>query len=156
MDVASQIIATEDNDESMLANRFGRLIGFSSIASLQGAAYEVDYSAAKGAIDGLVRALAREVAADGITVNAIAPGFFDTGLTDAVSGERLERLRSNAAAGRFGEPEEIGSLAVFLASAEAGYLTGQIISPNGGFQYCAAIDRDAEAARGPSPVTQSG
>ena len=120
----------------MLERGFGRVICFSSIASLQGTPHEVDYSAAKGGIDGLVRALAREVAARGVTVNAIAPGYFESPFNDGAPLRRLESLRASVPVGRFGDPAEIGALAVYLASDDASYLTGQIISPNGGFQYC--------------------
>jgi 3-oxoacyl-[acyl-carrier protein] reductase len=124
---------------AMIEQGFGRVICFSSIASLQGVAYQVDYAAAKGGIDGLVRSLAREVAGRGVTVNAIAPGYFESPLNDSGTQERVQALRESVPVGRFGDPAEIGALAVYLASDEAGYLTGQIVSPNGGFQFCAHL-----------------
>jgi 3-oxoacyl-[acyl-carrier protein] reductase len=120
----------------MLERRWGRVICFSSIASLQGVEKQAHYAAGKGGVDGLVRSFSREVAARGVTVNAIAPGYIESPLNDSGSAERIAALTSNVPIGRFGYPGEIGALAAYLASAEAAYLTGQIISPNGGFVYC--------------------
>lgn len=119
----------------MLASGWGRVICFSSVASLQGVARQAHYAAGKGGIDGLVRSFSREVADRGVTVNAIAPGYFESPLNDLASPERIEALTANVPAGRFGRPDEMGALAVYLASDEAAYLTGQVISPNGGFTY---------------------
>jgi 3-oxoacyl-[acyl-carrier protein] reductase len=121
---------------AMLDASFGRYICFSSIASLQGVENQAHYAAGKGGVDGLVRSFAREVAARGITVNAIAPGYIESPLNDLASPSRMAALHSNVPVGRFGRPSEIGALAAYLASDEAAYLTGQIISPNGGFVYC--------------------
>jgi len=122
----------------MLRQGFGRIICISSVASLGGVAYEVSYGAAKGGIDGLVRSLAREVASRGVTVNAIAPGYFDTPVNLAKPPDEKALITQNIPVGRFGRPEEVGALAVYLASQEAAYTTGQIISPNGAFTYGAA------------------
>jgi 3-oxoacyl-[acyl-carrier protein] reductase len=124
----------------MLESGFGRIICFSSIASLQGVDRQAHYAAGKGGVDGLVRSFSLEVADRGVTVNAIAPGYFESPLNSLASPERLQRLRSNVPSGEFGDPAQIGALAVFLASDEASYLTGQIISPNGGFRYCNLIN----------------
>ena len=119
----------------MLERGFGRVICISSIVSTTGVAYETHYGAAKGGIDGLVRSLSREVASRGVTVNAIRPGYFDTPLSAMIPAEELRLLQECIAVGRFGRPEEVGALAVYLASDEAEYMTGELISPNGGFSY---------------------
>lgn len=124
----------------MLAKGFGRFVCFSSIASLQGVDRQAHYAAGKGGVDGLVRSFSLEVASRGVTVNAIAPGYFESPLNDLASPERLQRLRSNVPSGQFGDPAQIGALAVYLSSDESSYLTGQIISPNGGFRYCNLIN----------------
>ena len=120
----------------MIERGWGRVICFSSVASLQGVARQAHYAAGKGGIDGLVRSFSREVAADGVTVNAIAPGYIESPLNELAPAGRIEALTESVPAGRFGYPSEIGALAAYLASDEAAYLTGQIISPNGGFKYC--------------------
>ena len=119
----------------MIERGWGRVICFSSVASLQGVARQAHYAAGKGGIDALVRSFSREVAADGVTVNAIAPGYIESPLNDLAPPGRIEALTGSVPAGRFGYPSEIGALAAYLASDEAAYLTGQIISPNGGFTY---------------------
>ena len=120
----------------MIERGWGRVICFSSVASLQGVARQAHYAAGKGGVDGLVRSFSREVAADGVTVNAIAPGYIESPLNELAPPGRIEALTENVPAGRFGFPSEIGALAAYLASDEAAYLTGEIISPNGGFKYC--------------------
>ena len=120
----------------MIERGWGRVICFSSVASLQGVARQAHYAAGKGGVDALVRSFSREVAADGITVNAIAPGYIESPLNELAPPGRIEALTESVPAGRFGYPSEIGALAAYLASDEAAYLTGQIISPNGGFKYC--------------------
>ena len=82
-----------------------------------------------------MRALAREVASRGVTVNAIAPGFFDTPMNDIASEAEIAEIRKNILVGRLGDPAEIGALAVYLASDAAAYITGQVVSPHGGFSY---------------------
>jgi 3-oxoacyl-[acyl-carrier protein] reductase len=134
--VDGSFLAIRHTLPAMLRQGWGRVIGFSSIASGMGVARQSHYAASKGAIDGMVRSLAREVASQGVTVNAIAPGYFESPLNDGASPERLGSLRASVPAGRFGDPDEIGALALYLASPEAAYLTGQVISPNGGMVFC--------------------
>jgi 3-oxoacyl-[acyl-carrier protein] reductase len=117
----------------MLRTRWGRVINISSVAALAGNRGQVNYAAAKGALNSATKALAIEVASRGVTVNAIAPGIIASPMADsAFDAEAVKRL---VPARRAGTPEEVAALAGFLASAEAGYITGQVISVNGGL-YC--------------------
>ena len=119
----------------MIERGWGRVICVSSIVADTGVAYEAHYGAAKGGINGLIRSVAREVAPKGVTVNAIAPGYFDTPLSEMIPPEEYRLLSENIAVGRFGKPEEVGALAAYLASDEAAYITGEILRPHGGFSY---------------------
>jgi 3-oxoacyl-[acyl-carrier protein] reductase len=114
----------------MIRSRWGRIINVSSIASLTGNAGQVNYSAAKGALNSATKSLAREVASRGITVNAVAPGIIDTSMSEAAfDAQEIARLVPMK---RAGSPGEVADLIGFLASAQAAYITGQIISINGG------------------------
>lgn len=114
----------------MIRSRWGRIINLSSIASLTGNAGQVNYSAAKGALNSATKSLAREVASRGITVNAVAPGIIDTTMSEAAfDTAEIARLVPMK---RAGTPAEVADLIGFLASPQAGYITGQIISINGG------------------------
>ncbi len=115
--------------KDMTRKRDGRIISMASISGLKGMPGQTNYSAAKAAIIGATKALALEVAPRGITVNAIAPGFVATDMTAALDEETLVK---QIPAGRFGKPEEVAALVDFLASDEAAYITGQVISINGG------------------------
>ena len=118
----------------MIKQRYGRIINISSVWGLTGAACEAVYSASKGGLNALTKALAKELAPSGITVNAVAPGAVDTGMNDFLSEADKEALIREIPAGRFAKPEEIASMVYFLALPESGYITGQIMSPNGGWQ----------------------
>ena len=113
----------------MQKHRFGRIINMASLSGIKGLPGQTNYSAAKGGIIAATKALAQEVARRGITVNAVAPGFIKT---DMVEGLDEAALKKQIPANRFGRPEEVASLIVFLASPEAGYITGNVISINGG------------------------
>jgi 3-oxoacyl-[acyl-carrier protein] reductase len=113
----------------MQMHRFGRIINLASLSGLKGMPGQTNYSAAKGGIISATKALAQEVARRGITVNAVAPGFIKT---DMVEGLDEAALKKQIPANRFGKPEEVASLIGFLASPEAGYITGNVISINGG------------------------
>jgi 3-oxoacyl-[acyl-carrier protein] reductase len=113
----------------MLMNRYGRIINVVSLSGLKGMPGQVNYSAAKAGMIGATKALAQEVAKRNITVNAIAPGFVKTDMTEELNEKELAALIPMK---RFGEVEEVAELAGFLASRQAGYITGQVISINGG------------------------
>lgn len=117
----------------MISQKYGRIINVSSIWGLSGASCEVVYSAAKGGLNALTKALAKEIAPSGITVNAVAPGVVDTEMMEQFDSAEQKALRDDIPAGRFAQPDEIASLVYFLALPESGYITGQIISPNGGW-----------------------
>jgi 3-oxoacyl-[acyl-carrier protein] reductase len=114
----------------MIRSRWGRIINVSSVAALSGNRGQVNYSAAKGALNSATKSLAREVASRGITVNAVAPGIIDTAMSEsAFSAEDIAQMVPMK---RTGTPTEVADLIGFLASAQAAYITGQIISINGG------------------------
>lgn len=115
--------------KDMMTHRNGRIINMSSLSGLKGLPGQTNYSAAKAALIGATKALAQEVAVRKVTVNAIAPGFISTDMTKELNEAELKKL---IPMGRFGKPEEVASLTSFLASDEAAYITGQVISINGG------------------------
>jgi 3-oxoacyl-[acyl-carrier protein] reductase len=116
----------------MTKARKGRIISIASVVGLMGNAGQTNYAAAKAGIFGFTKSLAREVGARGITVNAVAPGFIDTDMTKGLADEHKQLLLNQIPLGRLGQPEEIASAVAFLASPEAGYITGETISVNGG------------------------
>ncbi|AZS16046.1 3-oxoacyl-ACP reductase FabG [Paenibacillus motobuensis] len=117
----------------MISQRFGRIINVSSVWGISGGSCEVVYSAAKGGVNAFTKALAKEVAPSGVTVNAVAPGAVKTDMMDRFDAEELKQLEEDIPVGRLAAPEEISSLVYFLALPESSYITGQIISPNGGW-----------------------
>lgn len=115
--------------QPMMRKKFGRIINTASISGVIGLPGQTNYSASKGGIIAATKALAKEVAPKGVTVNAIAPGFIDT---DMVEGLDRDALTKTIPAGRFGRPEEVAELVAFLASENAAYITGECISITGG------------------------
>ena len=116
----------------MLKRRFGRIINVSSVVGLMGNAGQANYVASKAGLIGLTKALAREVSARGVTVNAVAPGFIESDMTAGLDETLREAYLQQIPAGRFGDPEDIAHAIAFLASDEAGYITGQTLSVDGG------------------------
>ncbi|AFH64170.1 elongation factor P 5-aminopentanone reductase [Paenibacillus caseinilyticus] len=117
----------------MISQKYGRIINVSSIWGISGASCEVAYSTAKGGINAFTKALAKELAPSGVTVNAVAPGAVDTLMMSGFDEQEKAAMENDIPVGRFGKPDEIASLVYFLALPESGYITGQIISPNGGW-----------------------
>lgn len=118
--------------EGMAAQGFGRIINISSIVAQMGNFGQANYAAAKAGVLGLTKTLARELAGKGITVNAVAPGFIETEMVASVPEDVKERIRVQIPLRRFGKPEEVAKAVVFLASADTGYITGHVLSVNGG------------------------
>jgi 3-oxoacyl-[acyl-carrier protein] reductase len=116
----------------MVRRRHGRVIGITSVVALSGNAGQANYAAAKAGMIGMSKSIAAEVAGRGITVNCIAPGLITTAMTDKLTAEQRARLAGAIPAGRFGAPEEVAAAVVYLASAEAAYVTGQTLHINGG------------------------
>ena len=116
----------------MMKQRYGRIVNISSVSGLAGQAGQTNYSASKAGVIGLSKALAREVASRGITVNVVAPGFVPTYLTQDLPQDLRDSMMNMIPLGRWGEPEEIAYAVAFLASDEAAYITGQVLSVDGG------------------------
>ncbi len=116
----------------MLGNRSGRIVNISSVVGVMGNAGQTNYSASKAGVIGFTKSLAREVAARGITVNAVAPGYIATAMTDALPDAVKDNFMSLIPLKRFGTAQDVASAVKFLLSDEAGYITGQVINVNGG------------------------
>lgn len=115
--------------KEMLTHRWGRIVNMASLSGIKGLPGQANYSAAKAALLGATKALAQEVAPRKVTVNAVAPGFIETDMTRDLDEKELRKL---VPAGRFGKPEEVAALVAFLVSDDAAYITGEVISINGG------------------------
>jgi len=115
--------------KNMLSKRWGRIVNMASLSGIKGLPGQTNYSAAKAALIGATKALAQEVAARKVTVNAVAPGFIATDMTKELPEDELKKM---IPVGRFGSPEEVAAAVGFLASEEASYITGEVISVNGG------------------------
>jgi 3-oxoacyl-[acyl-carrier protein] reductase len=117
---------------TMMKQRYGRIVNITSVSGLAGQAGQTNYSASKAGLIGFTKALAREVASRGITVNAVAPGFVPTALTQGLPEDLKTGMMDLIPMGRWGQPEEIANAVAFLASDEAAYITGQVLSVDGG------------------------
>lgn len=116
----------------MIRNRYGRIVNISSVVGLTGNPGQANYSASKAGVLGFTKSLAREVASRGITVNAVAPGFIQTAMTESLPEDVRKQFLSVIPMGRFGTPQEVAQAVRFLVSDQASYITGQVININGG------------------------
>lgn len=117
----------------MIENKKGKIINVSSIWGITGASCEVHYSAAKAAVIGFTKALAKELGPSNIQVNCVAPGIIDTDMNVFLSDEEIKQLQKNTPLQRFGTVQEVAKCIFFLASEDSNFITGQVLSPNGGF-----------------------
>lgn len=116
----------------MMKQRYGRIVNLSSVTGLMGNMGQTNYAAAKAGILGMTKSYAREVASRGITVNAVAPGFIDTDMTEAMPEGAKEKIITGIPMGRTGKPEDVAEAVAFLASEQAGYITGEVLRVDGG------------------------
>ncbi|MGQ9497824.1 MAG: SDR family oxidoreductase, partial [Desulfotomaculales bacterium] len=117
----------------MINNKKGKIINISSIWGITGSSCEVHYSASKAAVIGFTKALAKEVGPSNIQVNCVAPGIIETDMNSHLDASAMEELKSNTPLGVVGSARDIAEVVLFLASSKANFITGQVISPNGGF-----------------------
>ena len=125
-------LAAQQVMQGMMKQRWGRIINISSIVGETGNPGQANYVASKAGLIGLTKSLAQEIASRNITVNAIAPGFIDTDMTAALSDELKQNMLGHIPLKRFGKPEDVAAAVKFLASEEAGYITGAVLNVNGG------------------------
>ncbi|MGC1105611.1 MAG: 3-oxoacyl-[acyl-carrier-protein] reductase [Candidatus Acidiferrales bacterium] len=127
-------LCTQQALSTMMKQRWGRIINVTSVVAETGNAGQANYVAAKAGLIGLTRAIATEMASRNITVNAVAPGFISTPMTDPLPEKVKEELKARIPLGRFGADNDVASAIVFLASEEAGYITGHVLDVNGGMR----------------------
>lgn len=133
VNLKSVFLCTQMFMPHMISQRYGRIINVSSIWGMTGSSCEVIYSASKGGVNAFTKALAKEAAPSGVTVNAVAPGAVRTDMMADFNDDELRHIEGEIPVGRLAMPEEVASLVYFLALPESGYITGQVISPNGGW-----------------------
>jgi 3-oxoacyl-[acyl-carrier protein] reductase len=132
VDLTATFVLARAAVRGMMRRRFGRIIGMSSVVGVTGNAGQSNYAAAKAGMIGMLKSLAKEVAARGVTVNVIAPGLIETAMTNALTDRQKDSILALVPAGRLGSPGDIAAAAVWLASHEAAYVTGQTLHVNGG------------------------
>jgi len=132
VNLTSVFVLTRAILRNMMRRRAGRIVNIASISGVIGNPGQPNYAASKAGLVGMTKSLAREVSARGITANCIAPGFIQTPMTDALTEKQVETIAAAIPAAKFGTPEDIAAAVVFLASEEAGYITGETMHINGG------------------------
>ncbi len=132
VNLKSVFLCTKAVLRQMTSQRWGRIINMSSVVGIAGNAGQANYAASKAGIIGFTKTVSKEVASRGITVNAIAPGFIDTPMTQKLKEPRIEEIKKRIPAGYLGTPQDIAEAAAFLASEEARYITGHVLSIDGG------------------------
>ncbi len=132
VNLTSVFVLTRGILRGMMRRRYGRIVNIASISGVFGNPGQGNYAASKAGLVGMTKSLAREVAARGITANCIAPGFITTPMTDALTPKQIEMIAAAIPVAKFGKPEDIAAAVVFLASEEAGYITGETVHVNGG------------------------
>jgi len=134
INLAGTFYCTKYASKIMMKNRFGRIINISSVVGIDGNAGQSNYAASKAGIIGFTKSVAKELGQRNITVNAIAPGFIQTDMTDLLTNKQKERILLRIPLGRFGYPEEIANMVIFLVSNKADYITGQVFRIDGGIE----------------------
>jgi 3-oxoacyl-[acyl-carrier protein] reductase len=132
VDLTAAFVLCRAAVRNMLRRQWGRIINVSSISGVVGNPGQANYAAAKAGLIGMTKSLARELAPRGITANSIAPGFITTAMTGALNDKQIQTIAAVIPSGKFGAPEDIAAATVYLASKEAGYVTGQTLHVNGG------------------------
>jgi 3-oxoacyl-[acyl-carrier protein] reductase len=132
VNLRSVFLCTKTALRAMIKARWGRVVSVTSVSGLSGNAGQANYAAAKAGIVGFTKSVAKEVGSRGITVNAVAPGFIETDMTDEIDEAGRELVKGKISLGRFGTPEEISAAVGYLASEQAAYVTGQVLVVDGG------------------------
>ena len=132
VNLSSVFVLTRGILRGMMRRRAGRIVNIASISGVLGNPGQCNYAASKAGLVGMTKSLAREVSSRGITANCISPGFISTPMTDALTPKQIEAIAGAIPAARFGQPEDVAAAVVFLASNEAGYVTGETVHVNGG------------------------
>ncbi len=136
INLTSAFVATRAAARAMMKNRFGRIVNIASTSGLVGNAGQANYAAAKSALIGFTKTVARELGSKGITANVVAPGFIQTDMTSGLPESVTDQLKKTMAVPRLGEPEDIAAAVAYVTSDEASFLTGQTIAVDGGLTMC--------------------